>query len=102
MARPRRRRDLPQSFVVRTKWFSRSGPRPSVRCVHTFVLTLNNGVEGAAAPPRPDPRRTEHGGLTVKSIFFHLMPYRDLPADFETRYESIWVTPPNTELCDPQ
>jgi alkanesulfonate monooxygenase SsuD/methylene tetrahydromethanopterin reductase-like flavin-dependent oxidoreductase (luciferase family) len=37
----------------------------------------------------------------MKSIFFHLMPYRDLPADFETRYESIWVTPPNTELCDP-
>jgi hypothetical protein len=28
----------------------------------------------------------------MKSIFFHLMPYRDLPADFETRYESIWVT----------
>ncbi|MDN5916186.1 MAG: alpha/beta hydrolase [Pseudonocardia sp.] len=30
------------------------------------------------------------------------MPYRDLPADFEQRYESIWVTPPNTELCDPR
>ena len=38
----------------------------------------------------------------MKSIFFHLMPYRDLPADFEQRYESIWVTPPNTELCDPR
>ena len=37
----------------------------------------------------------------MKSIFFHLMPYRDLPADFEDRYESVWVTPPNTELCDP-
>ena len=31
----------------------------------------------------------------MKSIFFHLMPYRDLPADFEERYESVWVTPPN-------
>lgn len=37
----------------------------------------------------------------MKSIFFHLMPYRDLPADFEDRYESVWVTPPNSELCDP-
>jgi alkanesulfonate monooxygenase SsuD/methylene tetrahydromethanopterin reductase-like flavin-dependent oxidoreductase (luciferase family) len=37
----------------------------------------------------------------MKSIFFHLMPYRDLPADFEDRYESVWITPPNTELCDP-
>ena len=38
----------------------------------------------------------------MKSIFFHLMPYRDLPDDFEERYESVWVTPPNTELCDPE
>jgi alkanesulfonate monooxygenase SsuD/methylene tetrahydromethanopterin reductase-like flavin-dependent oxidoreductase (luciferase family) len=38
----------------------------------------------------------------VKSIFFHLMPYRDLPPDFEKRFESIWVTPPNSELCDPE
>ena len=38
----------------------------------------------------------------MKSIFFHLMPYRDLPADFEQKYESIWVTPPNDELCDPE
>ena len=38
----------------------------------------------------------------MKSIFFHLMPYRDLPDDFEERYESVWVTPPNAELCDPK
>jgi alkanesulfonate monooxygenase SsuD/methylene tetrahydromethanopterin reductase-like flavin-dependent oxidoreductase (luciferase family) len=37
----------------------------------------------------------------VKSIFFHFMPYRDLPADFEQKYESVWVTPPYDELCDP-
>ncbi|HEX2172762.1 MAG TPA: LLM class flavin-dependent oxidoreductase [Dehalococcoidia bacterium] len=37
----------------------------------------------------------------MKSIFFHLMPYRDLPEDFEQRYESVWITPPNDELCDP-
>jgi alkanesulfonate monooxygenase SsuD/methylene tetrahydromethanopterin reductase-like flavin-dependent oxidoreductase (luciferase family) len=28
--------------------------------------------------------------------------YRDLPDDFAKRYESIWVTPPNDELCDPE
>jgi alkanesulfonate monooxygenase SsuD/methylene tetrahydromethanopterin reductase-like flavin-dependent oxidoreductase (luciferase family) len=38
----------------------------------------------------------------MKSIFFHLMPYRDLPADFEEKHESVWVTPPNDELCDPE
>jgi alkanesulfonate monooxygenase SsuD/methylene tetrahydromethanopterin reductase-like flavin-dependent oxidoreductase (luciferase family) len=37
----------------------------------------------------------------VKVVFFHLMPYRDLPDDFEDRYESVWVTPPSDELCDP-
>ncbi len=38
----------------------------------------------------------------MKSIWFHLQGYRDLPADFEDRYESVWVTPPTDELCDPQ
>ncbi|MDT7681345.1 MAG: hypothetical protein QOG57_1655 [Pseudonocardiales bacterium] len=37
----------------------------------------------------------------MKSIFFHFMPYRDLPDDFDKRHDSIWVTPPNDELCDP-
>ena len=32
---------------------------------------------------------------------FHLMPYRDLPADFENRYHSVWVDPPFWELADP-
>jgi alkanesulfonate monooxygenase SsuD/methylene tetrahydromethanopterin reductase-like flavin-dependent oxidoreductase (luciferase family) len=38
----------------------------------------------------------------VKTIFFHFMPYRDLPAGFEHDYESVWVTPPNRALCDPE
>ena len=56
---------------------------------------------------RPADRRAYDGltarrqGVAMKSIFFHLMPYRDLPDDFEERYESVWVTPPNSELCDP-
>lgn len=36
----------------------------------------------------------------MKTIWFHLQPYRDLPENFRERYESIWVTPPNDELCD--
>ncbi len=36
----------------------------------------------------------------MKISMFHLMPYRDLPADFEQRYHSVWVDPPWTELGD--
>ncbi len=36
----------------------------------------------------------------MKTIWFHMQGYRDLPDDFRKRYESIWVTPPNDELCD--
>ena len=38
----------------------------------------------------------------MKSIWFHLQGSRDLPADFEDRYESVWVTPPTEERGDPQ
>ena len=37
----------------------------------------------------------------MKISAFHLMPHRELPADFEKRYESVWVTPPWWELADP-
>src|SRR2546430_16193887 len=30
----------------------------------------------------------------MKISAFHLMPPRELPVDFEKRYESVWVTPP--------
>ncbi len=36
----------------------------------------------------------------MKVSMFHLMPYRDLPADFEKRYHSVWVDPPWWELAD--
>jgi alkanesulfonate monooxygenase SsuD/methylene tetrahydromethanopterin reductase-like flavin-dependent oxidoreductase (luciferase family) len=39
--------------------------------------------------------------MVVKAIFFHQQGYRDLPSDFTERYRSVWVTPPNDELCDP-
>jgi alkanesulfonate monooxygenase SsuD/methylene tetrahydromethanopterin reductase-like flavin-dependent oxidoreductase (luciferase family) len=38
----------------------------------------------------------------VKVAMFHLMPYRDLPEDFEKRYHSVWVDPPWGELADPE
>ena len=37
----------------------------------------------------------------MKISMFHLMPYRDLPADFEQKYQSVWVDPPFWELADP-
>jgi alkanesulfonate monooxygenase SsuD/methylene tetrahydromethanopterin reductase-like flavin-dependent oxidoreductase (luciferase family) len=36
----------------------------------------------------------------MKFFMFHLMPYRDLPEDFEERHDSAWVWVPN-ELVDP-
>jgi len=36
----------------------------------------------------------------MKISAFHLMPHRELPADFESRYESVWVTPPWWEVAD--
>lgn len=38
----------------------------------------------------------------MKTIWFHMQGYRDLPDDFAQRYESSWVTVPNRELCDPE
>lgn len=37
----------------------------------------------------------------MKVCMFHLMPYRELPDDFEQRYRSVWVDPPIAELFDP-
>ena len=36
----------------------------------------------------------------MKISAFHLMPHRELPANFEQRYPSVWVTPPWWELTD--
>ena len=37
----------------------------------------------------------------MKVSFFHLMPYQDLPSDFEERFHSAWVDLPN-ENFDPE
>jgi len=37
----------------------------------------------------------------MKVVAFNLMPYKDLPADFEKKYDSVWVSIPRT-LYDPR
>ena len=37
----------------------------------------------------------------MKGCFFHLIPYQDLPSDFEENYRSAWVDAPNS-LFDPE
>src|SRR5437016_2056197 len=37
----------------------------------------------------------------MKISMFHLMPHRELPADFESKYHSVWVDPPFWELAEP-
>ncbi len=37
----------------------------------------------------------------MKICFFHVMPYRFLPDDFERPYRSVWVDVPH-ELHDPE
>ena len=39
-------------------------------------------------------------GSAMKISMFHLMPHRELPADFEQKYKSVWVDPPFPELAD--
>ena len=36
----------------------------------------------------------------MRTHWFHLMPYQNLPSDFSTTYPSVWVTPPSS-LNDP-
>ena len=36
----------------------------------------------------------------MRTHWFHLMPYQNLPSDFSTTYPSVWVTPPSS-LYDP-
>jgi alkanesulfonate monooxygenase SsuD/methylene tetrahydromethanopterin reductase-like flavin-dependent oxidoreductase (luciferase family) len=38
----------------------------------------------------------------VKVCMFHLMPYRDLPADFERRYNSAHIEPLWFDIADPE
>jgi len=37
----------------------------------------------------------------MKVCMFHLMPYRDLPADFEERYQTAYIEPLWFDIADP-
>ena len=60
-----------------------------------------NEGRNRAAGQWPRTRNFGKRNEPMKTIWFHMQGYRDLPDDFRDRYESIWVTPPNDELCDP-
>ena len=38
----------------------------------------------------------------MKVCMFHLMPYRDLPADFAQRYKSAYIDPLWFDVADPE
>src|SRR5256885_6462572 len=40
-------------------------------------------------------------GGRMQFVAFHLMPWPHLPADFEERYESAWITCPQPSLRSP-
>src|SRR5262249_34942930 len=42
------------------------------------------------------------GGDVMKVCMFHLMPYRDLPADFDQRYKSAFIDPLWVDVADPE
>src|SRR5919198_1221042 len=75
-------------------WSRRS--RGMRRSSHSRERRGNHVARGGLTPLRGAP----YFGGAVKISAFHLMPYRELPADFEQRYESVWVTPPWWELAD--
>ena len=37
----------------------------------------------------------------MKMLWFHLMPYKELPDDFQTQHPSVWVDI-DSKLFDPQ
>ena len=43
---------------------------------------------------------TSKGAARLKLHMFHLMPYRELPQDFDEKYRSVWVDVP-APLMDP-
>jgi alkanesulfonate monooxygenase SsuD/methylene tetrahydromethanopterin reductase-like flavin-dependent oxidoreductase (luciferase family) len=59
-------------------------------------LTLTFGL-----PPVHWARICRPRSETVRFHWFHLMPYQELPADFSTKYGSVWVDPPASRLYDP-
>src|ERR1700694_2546383 len=57
-------------------------------------VTCRNGLTGAAGISAV--LSSADIGGPMKICFFHLMPYRFLPDDFEARYRSVWVDVPHS------
>jgi hypothetical protein len=66
-----------------------------------FTSVQRTGAGGMRSQPALAHFRRPEEEKRMKAIFFHFMPYRDLPDDFDKKYESIWITPPNDELPRP-
>src|SRR5439155_14597860 len=84
---------MTRSAIERTS--SRSAP-PRQHSTGTLICTVLPGVAG-----RCNRWRSPRGGSRMKFSWFHLMPYRWLPADFRERYHGVWVDVPN-RLYDPE
>src|SRR5262249_29657791 len=85
---------------VRPGLLLRKNPRPPPRPrrVHHPLAPLPFHIRHVTAGlPAPAGAR----GGTMKFSWFHLMPWRWLPADFRERYHGVWVDVPN-RLYDPE
>src|SRR5262245_7412467 len=60
------------------------GPIPNKRLV---VLDGGNTPGQSGLPDG----RTRRGGNNMKLMWFHLMPYTELPEDFRDKNPSVWV-----------
>jgi len=73
-----------------------------VEDVTAHPVAFRNPARTCGSVYRPPERRGDHRWRCVSEGFlFQQVPYRDLPADFEKRYESV-VTTPYHGLVDPQ
>src|SRR5262249_56375295 len=78
----------------------RSGGRGSARISRAARGSASRPWSGTSWAASRARRVTRESESPMKISAFHLMPYRELPADFEQRYESVWVTAPWWELAD--
>src|SRR5262249_54438699 len=80
-------------------------PRPNIRRRRRSGVRPpdHRGPRGRRRAPwhTVDRHAGPRGGHLVKVCMFHLMPYRDLPADFERRYKSAYIDPVWFDVADP-
>src|SRR5688572_605363 len=73
------------------------GAQYSMRfAIRTSAAKADSATQARRPPFASGPERRS----AVKVTSFHFMPYRDLPADADERYPSMWVDAPWWELAD--